>query len=577
MDGCDEAEQVVQPFESTMDTSPMDTTTEANRDEESPLDADGSLMDDVGPDPKSDDDDGNADDTNSSHVTDPEVISMDLTPIENNMPRDYIDIAVAFPCPRVSYFEAQLLETERETFRAFYQALQRWPFLAGTIKVTKGEHGDKLTLVHSRGLTRDIVSRLYNVQLPRGGGCEEAIISPHDAPMSCFRRDCFFPHDQDVDNADDFPPVTLQINFKDGMLVLGFSLNRVMFDGLAINNFLRQYLRNTARYRTTHPVTSRDMPDTIDPGPDNGYNLPFWEWDQSCTPELPTPRGNLMVHTFYFKARVINRLRRRIREHDVDSQSSCLPAIQDCVFALFWVIVMRARCETGMLIPSDAVSAHVMKPGFSKKPHPWEYIGNSTVDAVATCHATDLAGPFVTWNDEEFKITESRRLAYAAQLLNTAQQKIDNRYMKKLHGLKQAISPAEDKLASDRALRRHTTSVCFEDWTGYASYCEGELPFITDTQPSIFACPDQLNEGDVVLLPREDKTSGPEDWAIAVCFTRDDIDTIEGVLYSEEWLSDNDDDVYQQKPKLMVKPQRVLKPKGMPEGHGKEGKFMMEY
>lgn len=229
----------------------MDTNKEVDRDEEGLLDTDEPTLDDANPSLKSDDGDGNADDTNR-HVTDPEVISFDLTPIENNMPRDYIDIAVAFPCPRVSYFEVQRLETERETFGAFYQALQRWPFLAGTIKVVKGAEGDRLTLVHLRGLTRDIVSRLYKIQPPVGDHCE-AITSPHDAPLTCYRSDCFFDHDQDVDNADGFPPVTLQINFKDGMLVLGFSLSRVMFDGLAINNFLRQYLRNTARYRTTHP------------------------------------------------------------------------------------------------------------------------------------------------------------------------------------------------------------------------------------------------------------------------------------------------------------------------------------
>ncbi|KAJ4327591.1 hypothetical protein N0V84_001980 [Fusarium piperis] len=564
MNEYDEAKQDVQPTDST-----MDTTAEAKWDEESALDADGSLLDDSGPDLKSDDGDGNTDDTNS-HATDPEVISFDLTPIENNMPQDYIDIAVAFPCPRVSYFEVQRLETERETFRAFYQALQRWPFLAGNIKVVKGAGGDRLTLLHSRGLTRDIVSRLYKIQTPSRDHCE-AIVSPHDAPMTSYRSDCFFHHDQDVGNADGFPPVTLQINFKDGMLVLGFSLSRVLFDGLAINNFLRQYLRNTARYRTTHP----DMPGTIGPSLDNGYNLPFWDWDQSRTPELPTPSKDLLVHTFYLKADTVSNLRQTIREHDADSQSSCLPTIQDCVFALFWVSIIRARCEAGMLIPSDATSAHVLKPGFSKKPHPWEYIGNSTVDAVATCYATDLAGPFVTWDNHSTPVTDARRLAYAAQLLNTAQQKIDNRYMRKLYGLKQAISPAEDRLASDRALRRHTTSICFEDWTGYASYCSGELPFITDSQPSIFACPDQLKEGTVILLPREDRTSGPEDWPIAVCLSKDDMNVLEDVLDAEDWLDVEDEPRQELKPK--VKPQRALKPKVMTEEHGAESTFKLEY
>lgn len=317
------------------------------------------------------------------------------------------------------------------------------------------------------------------------------------------------------------------------------------------------------------------MPGTIDPGPDNGYDLPFWDWDQSRTPELPTPGKELLVHTFYFKADTVNRLRQTVREHDADSQSSCLPMIQDCVFALFWVSILRVRCEAGVLAPSDAASAHVLKPGFSKKPHPWEYIGNSTVDAVATCHATDLAGPFVTWNNHSAIATDPRRLAYAAQLLNTAQQKVDTRYMKKLHGLKQAISPAEDRLASDRALRRHTTSICFEDWTGYAAYCEGELPFITDSQPSIFACPDQLKEGTVILLPREDKTSGPEDWPIAVCLSKDDMNVLDDVLDAEDWLDGEDD--ARQKPKLKVKPQRVLKSKAMPKEHGTEGKFRLEY
>ncbi|KAM0434131.1 hypothetical protein ACHAPT_004076 [Fusarium lateritium] len=565
----DEAVHDVPPSEST-----MDKTTEAKRDNNSPLDADGSSLDYLGSGSKSDDGDGNADDT-GSHNSDPEVISLDLTPIENNMPRDYIDIAVTFACPRVSYIEAQLFETERETFRAFYQTLQRWPFLAGSFKVVKGDKGEKLTLVHAKGLTRTIVSRLFKVQQPSGDPCE-ALISPVEAHLTEYTSDCFFEHDQDVDNANNFPPVTLQINFKEGLLVLGFSLSRVIFDGMAINNFLRQYLRNTGSYRTTHSVTSRDMPEAIDPGLDNPYNLPFWDWDKSRDLEVPTPESKLEVKHFYLTAGTVQELRRNIRELDAEAQSSRVPNAQDCVFALFWVAIMRARCETGLLFPSDTAYGHVVMPGYFKKPHPWEYIGNSTVAAVASCKATDLAGPFWSWNKQSTLVTDLRQMARAANLLADAQYKISTAYMRKLHGLKQNLSPTEDRLASDRALRRHSSGICFEDWTGYASYCEAELPFITDPQPSIFACPDKLKEGTVILLPREDKTSGPEDWPVCVCLNATDLRLLEDILSDEGWWMEGGSEP-RKKPEFKPKPLRELRPKVKTEGHESEGEVKLEY
>ncbi|KAJ3525738.1 hypothetical protein NM208_g11508 [Fusarium decemcellulare] len=107
--------------------------------------------------------------------------------------------------------------------------------------------------------------------------------------------------------------------------------------------------------------------------------------------------------------------------------------------------------------------------------------------------------------------------------------------MSKLCGIKQAISPAEDRLAYDRALKRHTDSLCFEDWTCYGAQYEGYLPFVEDTQPTFFPCQDQVNEGTVILLPRKNEREGDEDWHIFVCLDEQDLAELELILEDEGW------------------------------------------
>ncbi|KAF4982371.1 hypothetical protein FZEAL_1990 [Fusarium zealandicum] len=484
--------------------------------------------------------DSNHDD-NSSHQAEP-TRTLELTSIEQNARRDYIRIALVVPCTSF-YFDDD--EMYKKIFGAFSRTIEHYPFLAGCFVVSDTDANKKLALVYPQVVTDELIATRFTMPRPSQDTkptCDQVC----DLSMDPFSK-ALFPlndHGPDPEDGKTFP-VALRVSVVEGMLVLGFAFSEAIFDGLFIHNFFREYLSNTYFSLQKKPqVIERVIPGPVDCGLDNKHEFPCWDWSRSA-PEAPTPRKDLRCMLLTLKFSFMDELHNRIRRLVLLRRSSVFPDFEDCVLALVWIAIMRARSEAGSLDPEDTCRVNYMVPAIIStrlNQDLTDYFGNSTVAAVASCDATELLGPGDNWADVEQGFSDIRRLRKAAQLLHLAKQRINSTYLRKIQGLKQAISPAEDNVAYDRALRRHTNSLCFEDWTCYGAEYECGLNYIKcfenahpDPYPYFFPCKDDLKEGTVILLPRQEGHCGIEDYQICVCLDEYDLKSLQFHLEEDGW------------------------------------------
>ncbi|KAM0223262.1 hypothetical protein ACHAQD_003454 [Fusarium lateritium] len=261
----------------------------------------------------------------------------------------------------------------------------------------------------------------------------------------------------------------------------------------------------------------RDMPEMLNSGIDAKYEFPCFDWNKTSEVEERTSQNDLAFKIFSLAERSVNALWLKVRDRALKLKSKDSPLIQDFIFALFWVLIIRVRSETGLVESDDVTRANIMVPGHlatsgRHENNPY-YYGNSTVNAVTSCNATNLVGRAIRWDDLERPFSSDRlRLARAGILIRKARREINKKYMSQLYGLKQAISPAEDQLACDRALWPHTDSVICEDWTNYGANLEAHFSYLEeDHQPRFVPCMTGLREGTVIILPRKGEDLGDAD------------------------------------------------------------------
>jgi hypothetical protein len=286
----------------------------------------------------------------------------------------------------------------------------------------------------------------------------------------------------------------------------------------------------------------RDMPEMLDPGIDAKSEFPCFDWNKTTEVEERTPQNGLAFKIFSLPERSVHELWSEVRDQALKLKSKNSPLIQDFIFALFWVLIIRVRSESGLVEWKDVTRANIMVPGHlatsGRHDNSPYYYGNSTVNAVASCNTTDLVGHAILWDDFERPFSSDYpRLAYAGILIRKARREINKKYMSKLYGLKQAISPAEDQLACDRALRPHTDSVICEDWTNYGAHLEAHFSYLEENhQPQFVPCMTGLREGTVIILPRKEEDLGDADWNVCVCLTEDALVRAKELLETEGWI-----------------------------------------
>ncbi|KAJ3518916.1 hypothetical protein NM208_g14333 [Fusarium decemcellulare] len=301
-----------------------------------------------------------------SHELDSSAQTLKLTVIEQNAPRDYIRIAMAFPCPRTPYFEHQFQEIYDAVLRAFCRTVEHWPFLAGRFKVSDTAFDEKITLVYPKVVDKQSLTHLLTMVEPPSNGMPKAAREEmYTARLGIFKKERFSMKHHGPENHEPSPPVKITISLAGGMLVLGFSLSEVIFDALSIQNFFRKFLESTnqcIRGPEHQAVLGRVIPEAVNCDPDDKYELPCWDWKSTETEE-PTLRQELRCRVFTLNAVLLQDLRRMVRERTMTSMIQTYPLIEDCVLGLFWVAIMRCRAEYKMIEPDDSVRANILVSG----------------------------------------------------------------------------------------------------------------------------------------------------------------------------------------------------------------------
>ncbi|KAM0348049.1 hypothetical protein ACHAPU_004552 [Fusarium lateritium] len=475
------------------------------------------------------------------------VYTMELTPIEKNAKRDYIRIMMIMPCPQHSYSWVQLKKISQEVYQAYRKTIGIWPFLAGRFRIVKGDNGGepKHVLAYARPLRESLVRSQVSVLEPTTGGVAPPFLDIYGLPSSQYASTLAALRDHDPETTTPFPPIALKMALVKGVLVLSFAFSNIIFDGEFITNFFREFLgfsilvSSKAQARLNF---ERGMPKITTLGIDEKYEFPCFNWYK--TPELgePTQQVELGFKVFSISARNVHDLFSNLRSVALRVKSRHSPMMQDSIFALFWVLILRARTEYGLLEHLDWVRANIMVPGHlaTKERHDNDryYYGNSTVTAVASCKVTELVGPTDEWPYFDRPASAKfGRLGHAGCLIRKARREINKGYMSRLYGLKQATSPAEDQQAQDRALRPLAANVVFEDWTNYGADLECHFPYLEEgRQPRFVPCMKGLKEGTVIILPRKDEEFGEHEWNVCVCLGKTALERVEEFLKNEGWI-----------------------------------------
>ncbi|KIL91454.1 trichothecene 3-o-acetyltransferase [Fusarium avenaceum] len=472
--------------------------------------------------------------------------TLELTPIEKNAKRDYIRIMMIIPCRVHSYATAQMLTTGNEMLQAFRKTIALWPFLAGEFKVIKNgnDQDSEVVLTYRREFDWPSIRSLVTYADPI-----ERVARPYshiyNIPSKKYPLVLTALRDHDPEHANSFAPIALRLTLENGLFFMSFAFSNIIFDGEFITNFFREFLNFSMQtgYTPSQRLNfERNMPEILNSGIDVNSEFPCFDWNKATEVEERTPQSDLAFEIFSLPEGSVHGTWLEVRDEALKFKSKNSPLIQDFIFALFWVLITRVRTESGLIESKGVTRANIMVPGHlaisGRHENDPYYYGNSTVNAVASCNATNLVGRDIVWDDFERPFSSDyRRLACAGILIRKARREINKTYMSKLYGLKQVISPAEDQLACDRALRTHTESVICEDWTNYGAHLEAHFSYLEeDRQPRFVPSMTGLREGTVIILPRKDEEFGDEGWNICVCLTVAELERAKELLQTEGWV-----------------------------------------
>ncbi|KAF7544031.1 hypothetical protein G7Z17_g10277 [Cylindrodendrum hubeiense] len=467
-------------------------------------------------------------------------LTLELSPLEQSAPRRYIRIAMALPWAQHDNFLSMQLEEVRKFIgEAFFKTLQHWPFLGGCFYPSTRD-ASKLKLRYPENLDRRELTRLVRIQAPDESN---TIIrgNLYRLEMETFGKERFVWED-DPEYGDWFPPVTVKISFVDSVIVLGFAFSEVIFDGEFLQNFFRQFTRNTyGANDKPFGVGRRSLPEVID-GKGDMELFPCYDW--SCgIPEYPTPRKNLRCQVITLDSRAVQGLYGAVQEVITSEKTGGVALYEDCILAMFWVAIMRTRFQNGRFGSRDLGRVNYSVPGAShtrnlRRIDP-QHCSNSTITVVASCSAQDLIRAPNDPHDSLPRQMRPEDVALAAQLLRSALQEFNVHHLCQLTALKNTTSPIEERAAYERALRRHTDSLTFENWICYGTDYAARIPFAQDQKTFFFPCNDHIREGTAILLPRKGQYWGNENWNVCVCLAEDDLGMLLHNLEREGWWKSN--------------------------------------
>ncbi|KAH7165871.1 hypothetical protein EDB81DRAFT_878233 [Dactylonectria macrodidyma] len=464
-------------------------------------------------------------------------LSLELSPLEQSAPRRYIRIAMAM---NWDYHPEIELQQQDDVYGcvsdAFLETIERWPYLSGSFFLSDIDAGMLQLRYPERVDKRNLGQRVHVRCIAIWDPAQVANL--YHLEMSSFGRNRFRWGGAPI--LDGFPPVTANITFDRGAVIIGWSFSEAIFDGEAIRNFFDAFILSTHGADDNRYI---DQDRTLPTSETDEVNLnlfPCFDWS-GCAIERRTPQRRLRSKVFIISAETVAQLYCDIRRTIYDSGTRGFALFEDCVFALFWVAIMRARFQNGRIHHEDKVHVFYSVPGAQHTRMPpgfnYDYCGNTTVTPVATLSAEDLIRPPNTHMEELRRRMNLHDLALAGQELRDALQSFRASDLSQLVALKRTTDPVLTLAAHERALRRHTDCLAFEDWTTYSGNLAPRIPWTRDRKACYFPCFDDLQEGTVIILPRKYQYYGHDDWNICVCLAEDDMNYVTELLERDVWWS----------------------------------------
>ncbi|KAI5461466.1 hypothetical protein BGZ63DRAFT_236496 [Mariannaea sp. PMI_226] len=463
-----------------------------------------------------------------------------LTPIEQRAPRRDIRIAMILSFTRlVAHGDIQLGEVHKQVAEAFSQALQHWPWLTGRF-LPCIEDSSQVMLSYSRRQEQAHVAERIekgnvndDLDPERNTSCQMDLAKVRKSLFVCK-------HDSQGSGEETFP-VTVKTSIIDNALVLGFSFSQRMFDRYSIQNFFCKFLEatNGHSFQQERVAVGRWIPGVQD-GEANLDLLPCYDWTDNDI-QGATPPDQLRQGVVALCPVGVNDLRKCVCDVIEHDEMDGVVLTEDCIFALFWVLIMRARFEEGRITGRDTCRARLVIPGFGHIRFPFkdvDYSGNSTAAVIAALSSTELilaSSPSDT-EDELPERVQHEDIALAALTIRDALRNFSSKTLSHLGAAKRDIHPVFEKRAHIRATKRQTDTLVFEDWTCYGTGRGAGLAYVRKPCPWYFPCCDDVEEGTVILLPRRSDCFSKEKWHIYVCLTQRDWERLTQDLRGENWL-----------------------------------------
>lgn len=171
-------------------------------------------------------------------------LEMKLTALEQNAPRRYINIAMAFSCHRWEGLEIiYYADIKCQVTKAFINTLDHWPFLAGCFRRSDTEPG-KLIIKYQQNIDKRAAQNLVEFKAPERG-VDHAYKEVYALPMAEIGKERFPFAESEDDGLDPILPVALTISFVNNVLVLGFAFSETLFDAEFIQLFFKEFIKNT--------------------------------------------------------------------------------------------------------------------------------------------------------------------------------------------------------------------------------------------------------------------------------------------------------------------------------------------
>ncbi|KAK5993631.1 hypothetical protein PT974_07066 [Cladobotryum mycophilum] len=430
-----------------------------------------------------------------------------LNPIERNARRQYKRIAIL-----VKFLGdvKQQIMAERLAKEVFPRTVQVWPVLVGKIRLSTTDK-DGLTLSYP------IVDNWEEYWKTRNDLVEYTTLDA-DSTMCKDKQNqvtaaqldgTFFSPNCNIEQGDGISPVALKVWMLKQSIVLGFSFCEVLFDNEYIRLFLQMFhevATDAAAHRET--IESR---------------LPLtWDWRRGPG-EKSIPQYEVVGRIVRLAQSVLTPLMRRLRAEISTYNEPVHNLSQICVISIFWIRAQNTR-------------------EYDKGE---QQFGNYTVPVMVSYKVRSL---IQNEDGTAWSLGDSKRLrdevSRASKTIHEAiRDSVNNSQLATTMLLQRQTDPTMEGPVLEGLVKRRSCGIMWEDWTNIV---DGTI--VDDTKwipesllrvPTVYPCVEDMEEGQVILLPRRDQT-GIHQWPawLGLCETEMEMALAElreaGLLADEE-------------------------------------------